>query len=493
MLKITIKEQNKVFDRDTNSRINKIKIQPLTANSIEIKAWTDKGNRLYHLGKCKEAIDSFKNGIKIDPHNSQIWFYMGLSLNKLNMYEEAIHVFNKAIEIDSNNAEIWFFRAQSLNKLGRYEDAVDSLNKAISIDPGDALSYINKGMIFIDPEKYEDTIDVFNIAIEVDPHNKEAFYYKACALGRLNRYDEEIDFYNKAIEIDPNIQEAWIYKEQAIAILNHRKEVEKVQIQKPKSREEFGGNNLKPIIVIEKYLDETGQEEVNTRDIVILANSRKDMGHCIAGKDIRTGEWVRLINKLDSNENAIPFFDQDISELYGKIIGPKLFECVKIHFNGKLPLYYQPENELISRKRGQSLGYLSIEDLFKLEDPEHPNWLGHRDFGYSSKIPTSKCDSHNPLISSLFFKKLTYEKNHIEIHHKFKPSGVIQYLLNYSINGIPYNSVITDLYAENALKNNYIQEGKHSVLYATFGIGHEFHEFHYILVVGLVPIDLINI
>ena len=42
-----------------------------------------------------------------------------------------------------------------------------------------------------------------------------------------------------------------------------------------------------------------GEGEVTVyRDIVILANSRRHDGRCIAGKDLATGEWIRPINIL---------------------------------------------------------------------------------------------------------------------------------------------------------------------------------------------------
>lgn len=38
-----------------------------------------------------------------------------------------------------------------------------------------------------------------------------------------------------------------------------------------------------------------------SRDIVILANSRKLRRRCVAGKDINTGEWIRLVADQDGN------------------------------------------------------------------------------------------------------------------------------------------------------------------------------------------------
>ena len=85
-----------------------------------------------------------------------------------------------------------------------------------------------------------------------------------------------------------------------------------------------------------------------TRNLVILANSVKYSGHCIAGKDLDTGEWIRPIKNHPG-----PFSNSDLENLFGNPEGPSLLTCVKIPFNEKIPLYCQPENELIT---GDSLG-----------------------------------------------------------------------------------------------------------------------------------------
>jgi hypothetical protein len=35
------------------------------------------------------------------------------------------------------------------------------------------------------------------------------------------------------------------------------------------------------------------------RDILILANSRKNGGYCVAGKDVITNEWIRIVGDTD--------------------------------------------------------------------------------------------------------------------------------------------------------------------------------------------------
>jgi len=229
---------------------------------------------------------------------------------------------------------------------------------------------------------------------------------------------------------------------------------------------------------------------MHSRDIAILANSRKYGGHCIAGKDIKTGEWIRLISKLDSSGNTIPFTNSDLAKVCGNGNGPSLFSCFRINFKGKCGIYCQPENELIDGEPWQILGYIPTEQLPLLEDQIYPCWLGDPDYGKMDRIPFSDCNPQSPLSRSLLFKKLTAGEHQLEISHKETMHGRIQYVLKFYINVTLYSLVITDISVENALIKKALHEGQLSSAYVTMGVGQIYKEMnsHYKLVVGLAPL-----
>ena len=41
------------------------------------------------------------------------------------------------------------------------------------------------------------------------------------------------------------------------------------------------------------------------KKIVLLAKSKKHQNYCVAGKDVDTGEWVRLISEEEEIHNAV--------------------------------------------------------------------------------------------------------------------------------------------------------------------------------------------
>lgn len=77
------------------------------------------------------------------------------------------------------------------------------------------------------------------------------------------------------------------------------------------------------------------------KKIVCLAVSRKWGGKCVAGKDIRNGEWIRPISNREHEEIT----DYDMSYENKKM--PELLDIIKIPFKKRRPSDYQPENILI--------------------------------------------------------------------------------------------------------------------------------------------------
>ncbi|MDO8873675.1 MAG: HRDC domain-containing protein [Methanoregula sp.] len=219
-----------------------------------------------------------------------------------------------------------------------------------------------------------------------------------------------------------------------------------------------------------------------TRNIVILANSTKYSGHCIAGKDLNTGEWVRLINTQQR-----PFFNNDLKELYGDPEGPSLLTCVKIPFQEKVPLYYQPENELISGDSWEKIGEYSHEKIRLLEDAHYPCWLGNTAYGYPDRIPVGICNASLPLSVSLHFMKLDKSENNLTLAYKLHENGNKPRLIFY-FNNIRYDLGITDITYPRLGDGDDTRPKQIPDSFVTLGVGQLFEPMnsHYKLVVGII-------
>lgn len=222
-----------------------------------------------------------------------------------------------------------------------------------------------------------------------------------------------------------------------------------------------------------------------TRNIVILANSLKYSGHCIAGKDLDTGEWIRLINN-----QSRPFSNPDLKKLYGDPEGPSLLTCIKIPFKEKIPCFYQPENELITGDPWEKIGEYPHEKIGLLEDAHCPCWLGNMAFGCPDNIPVSICNSNLPLSSSLHLKKLTQLENDLTLAYKPHENGNKPRLIFY-FNNIRYDLGITDINYPRLGDGDDTRPKQIPDSFVTLGVGQLFEAMnaHYKLIVGIIHSD----
>lgn len=79
-------------------------------------------------------------------------------------------------------------------------------------------------------------------------------------------------------------------------------------------------------------------------EIVVLANSVKHGQHCVAGKCVNTGKWIRPVSDVHGGELS---HDQArYRNPYG-MYGVKPLQKIRMGFAQHVPLLHQPENYLI--------------------------------------------------------------------------------------------------------------------------------------------------
>lgn len=86
---------------------------------------------------------------------------------------------------------------------------------------------------------------------------------------------------------------------------------------------------------------------MSEKEIVILAKSIKHGNFCVAGKDVSTKKWIRLVS--DNNGSALT--GQQIlttNSNYKDTYQVKTLHKVKVKFSHPAPLLQQPENEVIN-------------------------------------------------------------------------------------------------------------------------------------------------
>ena len=112
-----------------------------------------------------------------------------------------------------------------------------------------------------------------------------------------------------------------------------------------------------------------------SREIVILANSAKKGGCCVAGKDIRTGEWIRPVATFSGGALTREQITLDTPTFS---YSPKPLHKAVIGFETHAPLLNQPENHLIDSSKWKPAYKMERSSLDRLLDKPEDLWMYSR-------------------------------------------------------------------------------------------------------------------
>ncbi|MBD5142734.1 MAG: hypothetical protein HDT22_03885 [Ruminococcus sp.] len=105
------------------------------------------------------------------------------------------------------------------------------------------------------------------------------------------------------------------------------------------------------------------------KEILIMAKSEKLGNYCIAGFDMATKQWIRVVSDKDSMQNAVP---RDIKYDNGGDVN--VLDIVEINFIKPTPTQAQSENWLYDSKiPWKKCGTVRLEDVIKWRDTDNCN------------------------------------------------------------------------------------------------------------------------
>jgi len=153
-------------------------------------------------GNNENAINDFKQVIKLDHKNASAWFNLGYNYNKIKNFEKSVKCYDKSIKINRDVDITWHNRGNSLLKLNKIDEALSSYNKAISLNPNYANAWFSKGNLFLNNKKsFKDAIVCFNKAIDINPNNDNYWNNLGKAFGELKNHKKAIKCYEKALQL----------------------------------------------------------------------------------------------------------------------------------------------------------------------------------------------------------------------------------------------------------------------------------------------------
>ncbi|RPJ16464.1 MAG: serine protease [Desulfobacteraceae bacterium] len=162
-----------------------------------------------NLKSYDDAINAFRQAVRINPKHAEAWNNLGDAYRKINRYSDAAECFRRALRIDPKYAEPWNNLGVAYGELQRHDDAVEVLRQALRIDPKYADAWYNLGISYIELKQYSNAIEAFNRSLLINPDDAEAWHNLGVSYGELQLHDDAIDAFRQALRINPKHAKAW--------------------------------------------------------------------------------------------------------------------------------------------------------------------------------------------------------------------------------------------------------------------------------------------
>jgi len=172
------KEKNAKKYNELNEVAKKyLAITPLTSQNLIAAA-----NTFKQMGEPTNALKYYKEAMKLDPTNSDIYYNIGLTNFELNNPLEAKINLTKAINLNNEN-----LKAKNL---------LAFVNQKL------VTQIINKSFDLYEKKDYISSFEVLEKGMKDFPDNSQLYYYRALVFGAMNRNAAAIIDLQKAIELD---------------------------------------------------------------------------------------------------------------------------------------------------------------------------------------------------------------------------------------------------------------------------------------------------
>ncbi|MGD1041644.1 MAG: tetratricopeptide repeat protein [Sedimentisphaerales bacterium] len=146
----------------------------------------------------------FSHAIGVTQNNFIAHNNLGVACDSLGRYQDAVESYKQAIRINPDYAEAHYNLGVACGKLGRRQDEIESYKQAIKIRPDYAKVYINLGVSYEDLGRYEDAVETYKQVIRIKPYYADAYVNLGVTYYKLGRYQDAVEPYKQAIRIKPD-------------------------------------------------------------------------------------------------------------------------------------------------------------------------------------------------------------------------------------------------------------------------------------------------
>lgn len=111
-------------------------------------AYNNRGLWLDKNGRNPEALENFKNAIRLDPRSPNAYLNAGRAFGQMQMPDSAILYLEKVLTMDAGDSKVYNNLGNAYGLKGNFLKAQTAFTKAIELDPSNANAYYNLAVTY---------------------------------------------------------------------------------------------------------------------------------------------------------------------------------------------------------------------------------------------------------------------------------------------------------------------------------------------------------
>ena len=151
-------------------------------------------------GKYRRAIDVFKQGLSIEPENTDLLYDLGVAYDKNGENDKTIEQMKKIIDIDPKHAHALNYLGYTYAEAGiRLDDAKALIRRALDLKPDNGHILDSMGWVYFKQGDIERAVLYLERAVEKRPEDPVILDHLGDAYLEQNRLEDALSLYERAL------------------------------------------------------------------------------------------------------------------------------------------------------------------------------------------------------------------------------------------------------------------------------------------------------
>ena len=173
------------------------------------EAWAQTGFCNEKLGHHTEAIEASRKAVILRP-SAESYFNIGLASYYLKQYREAVDAYRQSIKLDPYNAgDAYYALGLTYRDWGRPDEEIQAYKQAIRLKPDYTNAYERLGARYLRSKKYAEAVEIFKQLSVLKPGDAGAPNNMGEALQELGKLNEALEAFKQAIRLKPDFGKAY--------------------------------------------------------------------------------------------------------------------------------------------------------------------------------------------------------------------------------------------------------------------------------------------